>query len=190
MIIGATGMTGSKPVPGQVMIDIETMSTRTNAMVLSVAAVNFKLDVEACVVGSKKLWVLDTRSQLWTRHVDPETQKWWAKQPPAAKTHLLQDPTPLPDFLLEFRGVVGAQDEVWAHGTVFDMGILENLYAEYGLEPPWKRYDVIRDVRTFVRCFPVQNRLCPDEVIKNHKEHDPVDDCVRQIWSLWEHWPK
>lgn len=181
--------------PSGVMVDIETLSLRPNAVILSVAAVGFafadNMESEP-FIDEKSKWVLDIRPQLLLgRHVDPATQEWWSKQSAAARAHLVDaDEMYLQDFATSFRQAVEKYDQVWAQGTDFDIPILTSLYTDLGLKAPWKKYNVVRDVRTIVSIFP-KRRLSPDQVFKEFtgKEHDPMTDSEKQIWKLWEHWP-
>jgi len=172
----------------QVMVDIETMSLQQNALVLSVAAVPFELCKALPQISKGQLWVLPTREQiLMGRHVDAGTQRWWQQQSPEAREHFLQEVTSLDEFVLEFTGVVGGADQVWAHGTTFDITILESLFRDLGHNPPWQNYRVIRDVRTIAEFTPKREER-PDSAITGLVEHDPRSDCVQQIWTVWEHW--
>lgn len=175
-----------------IMLDIETLSTRNNALVLSIGAVKFDLTPEKPIFTEKKLWTPDIVGQLLIRHVDPETQKWWTQQDPEARLHW-KAPTverqPVGVVLNELGNFVClpvVSTEIWANGIVFDFGILESLYAEYNRLPPWK-YNAARDCRTVYALLPeVRERT---EAARVGTAHDPVYDCVEQIWKLWEKWP-
>lgn len=75
---------------GNVMIDIETLSTHTNASILSIAAVEFnKFTGE---IG--KSFYVNISPSEWTnngRHIDGNTIQWWLKQDKEARESLLNE---------------------------------------------------------------------------------------------------
>lgn len=167
------------------MLDIETLSTRPDAVVLSIGAVRFQLspgtnngepyfDDEICILPN-------LREQIALgRHVDMKTVSWWASLIPAARAHWAAN---YPEsYLEESRKLLGdfvdGSETIWAHGTDFDIGVLRTLFAE----PPWK-YNVVRDARTMYRNLIKKRKMSPD---LKFIEHDPVDDSKQQIWRLWE----
>ena len=165
----------------RVMIDIETMSTHnSNALILSVGALEFGLGSAGYSLGEKRLWVLDPVEQLLLgRHVDPKTQTFWKGQPPEAAEHFVYGAQePLDQFQESLAEFLKDTDELWANGVVFDIGNLASLFDT----PPWK-YNVVRDARTVYRTLdPVAGR----EDRKFRPEHHPITDCEAQIYGLWQ----
>ena len=73
----------------QVMLDLETMSVRSNAAIASIGAVKF--DTETGIVD-KFYRTVDLRtSKAVGLHVDPETVGWWNNQSKEARQALLKD---------------------------------------------------------------------------------------------------
>ena len=177
------------------MVDLETADTKRSALVLSCAAMEFKLIGKGAVqVRNRKLWVPETRDQLVLgRTVNPQTMQWWSMQDSGARLHW-QSPalssvcslTEMLHGLGEFIFNAG-KGPVWAHGIVFDIGILEDLYGQTGIEVPWK-YGDVRDVRTVVRELPRQRTLIDHDFMVQHGlvPHDPLSDCEHQIYNLAE----
>lgn len=178
-----------------VMIDIETMGTHTSrSLILSVGIVAFAITEERPVFAEKNmLEVLTLEPQILNgRLIEKGTQDWWAKQTPAARQHWENAGDKITPAALRFRiseylqeYANGVSTLVWANGIVFDLGNLENLFAEYDANPPWK-YNVTRDARTIYNMLP-QLRTMPTEL--KFEGHDPIQDCYKQIWRLWEKWP-
>jgi hypothetical protein len=171
-----------------VMIDIESMSTRTDALVLSAAVQFFELNAETPVLGDARVWVFDIREQLATgRHVDEKTVKWWAEQSDAARAHWRRPAvvTGLVESIVDLRAFVGAAPNVWANGAQFDIVTLETLMLAYGLSPGWA-YNAIRDARTIYKVCPKVRELGESKELVSH---EPLSDCIYQIFKLWEHWP-
>lgn len=181
-----------------VMVDIETMSPHPwNALVLSIGAVHFIPDrPDAPYIDVGMSVALDPLEQmLWGREVDPATQKWWAERDVDAQDCWLRGKhvdvlTGLNLLSTYLYGTTPSEDVlyVWAHGVGFDFGNLESLYRKvFGPHSmPWK-YNAVRDSRTIAREFPKQRTT--SRTIAG-VAHDPVADCITQIWDLWERWPQ
>ena len=176
-----------------VMLDIETLSTRPDALVLSIGAMLFSCDaVDGPVFGPSFFVVPSLLEQVMIgRHVDQKTQEFWQKQPREASDHWAGPNVVsqmVREALLGLTEFVKDRPRVWANGIVFDIGILESLYRSQLMEPPWK-YNAPRDARTFYDTnesmrpkLPVEADLIP---------HHPIADCRLQINRLWEHgWSK
>jgi hypothetical protein len=113
--------------------------------------------------------------------------KFWHDQPDEAKAHWANaNPTThLSDALVGLNGMVGETD-VWANGVCFDIGNIESLCRQQSTPIPW-RYNSVRDARTIYRELP-QLRERPTN-LNLGPSHDPLTDCITQIWGLWEHLP-
>ena len=125
----------------RLMIDIETLSTQTNALVLSIAAVWFGVDGTTTALDVP----LDPIAQP-DRHIDPDTVRWWMGQNEHARK-LLSTPAdryaPLPDVARVLAAAVKEADEIWANDPDFDCTILRDLFPDIKW-PFWKH----RSVRT------------------------------------------
>lgn len=82
---------------------------------------------------------------LWR---DPQTDQWWSEQSAEAQA-AFSDPVDLAAGLQQFATwlrAVGAT-RIWAHGSHFDIPILEEAYHAVGGKAPW-HYRAPRDTRT------------------------------------------
>lgn len=155
-----------------VMIDIETLGTSTDCIVLSVGAVYF----DENGLGEEIYQVFDTSSQFKKgRKIDPQTLSWWSHQ--MTPMPLKVDPNEsVPYHLLRLMGFIREGTKVWALGPTFDMVILESLFKDFDLQAPWKFWNV-RDVRTVVELFP--------ECRKTINNHNALDDAKNQAeWVI------
>lgn len=140
-----------------VMIDIETCSTRPDAAVLSIGAVAF--DMRNCVMGPKFYVNVDLESaQRAGGHIDAGTVLWWFKQSEAARSAVLRNARPIGealDALTAFLTTCSALDAIrpWGNGVDFDMVILRSAYRTTGRETPWKFWNQ-RDFRTLRAMYP------------------------------------
>lgn len=156
------------------MVDMETISTKPNACILSLAAVKFdKYDENVPMDG--KVWYLDIEEQsAMGRDIDEETLAWWASQGDSAIAESFRDDgrQSVAEVMDEFHKFCWNTTEFWAQGTIFDITILENLLAQMNLPRPW-HFRQIRDTRTlFALGIPY--------TYDNPCKHDPLADCIAQ----------
>lgn len=137
-------------------IDLETLSTQPNAIIISLGAVAFNLDeidlLEDLESESRTFHCyFELNDQLHRgRIMDPDTIMWWMKQnttarfaiAEAARVHVV---TGLSAFTEQCKtwGVT----RFWGNGAGFDNVILRNMYEAYGLLCPMKFYNDM-DLRT------------------------------------------
>ncbi len=171
------------------MVDIETLSTAVNAVVLSVGAAEFDPFTDKIEREFYRELRLDMQRG---RHISGDTVQWWAKQltennaeniltnPNSEKL----DPHNAVFSLAEFfksraYGVTSPEEYddiiVWACDPDFDLAILSNLYGELNLPVPWKFWNT-RSVRT-VRML---NKIAGIEMPKSPVTHNALEDCIRQ----------
>lgn len=170
-----------------IMVDIETLSTKPNAAVLSIALVEF--DPTNGEVLDKMKVALSTYEQD-NRHVDPNTVRWWVNQ---AKTNIqaveasfTDDTVNLGDAIRMVKNFVTDKVflssghrknvNVWSCDPDFDLVILDNLFEELGFASPFYFFEH-RSVRT----MRMLGKMIFEDEFKHEATHDPYDDCVRQI---------
>lgn len=130
-----------------VMIDIETVSTRQNAAIVSIGAVEFNI-----LEGIKREFTvnIDSKSsKSFGMHIDLRTLEWWQKQSPEAKMAWQTDKRELPEALQMFVDWLGDSKEkmIIAEGPVFDIGILYSSFSACDIAVPWKFWNEL-DLRT------------------------------------------
>jgi len=162
-----------------IMLDLETLSTRPDSVILTFGAVKFDpfRSEEEITEG---LYVrLDVDHQIVLgRHVDDDTLEWWNKQPPDIREEALSEEgrTSLEEFTRELNKFIVGSNRIWAQGPTFDIVILENLYRQMGKPIPWPYY-VIRDSRTLLKAL-------KGDKSKNTMLHNAVADCVSQARAI------
>ena len=141
------------------MIDLETLSTRPDATILTLGAIKF--DPYSDVEPHSGLYIrMDVDEQsLLKRHVDQGTLDWWAKQNETIREEALGDAdrVSLIDTVKQLNKWCVGVDELWCQGPLFDYAILQNLYAQLGQPCPWN-YWQIRDSRTLFNMLPSDPR--------------------------------
>lgn len=179
---------------GHVMIDLETLSTHTNAAIIEIGAVEF--NKETGEIGDK-FSVRITPSDWCNngRHVDGETIVWWMKQSEDARKrytergeglimNLKAALVKLSAFIRNCSEQVPSTDHhdtvvVWGNGATMDITILESAYEYFGETIPWK-YWAVNDVRTIVDLNPSVKKGMKFDGVK----HSAIDDCKHQIKYL------
>ena len=155
------------------MVDLETIAVTPNAVVLSLGAVQFNPYGNGY---SETLYMridIDDQDKL-QREIDPNTLDWWAKQDPKVMEEAFNpaDRVPLIEAVDRFHKFAWGCDAFWAHGAVFDITILENLYRQVEKPVPWQ-YWQIRDTRTLFD-------LGWDPDMPKGGLHDALQDAIRQ----------
>lgn len=195
------------PKFNHVMLDLETLSTRSDAAIIQIAAIAFDIDTgelgprfnayvnESCLVGAK------------VGHIDVSTVGFWMRQkfgPTLGATITDEDEQRgLAEALNEFdqwfanlaedtcehdaTPVVELSEDIslWSHGAGFDIPILASAYAraEVG-DVPW-HYRAPRDTRTLFALAPGGMPRPPKDATR---EHDAQYDCEYQISQVVEAW--
>jgi hypothetical protein len=132
------------------MLDIETLSTRPESVVLTLGAVKFDPWADEVDTESGLYLRIDVDEQLvLDRHVQQETVDWWGTQPEDVREEALgeQERTGLDDSIDQLNRFLVGSNSIWCQGPAFDIVILENLYRQMGRPTPWQFWQ-IRDSRT------------------------------------------
>lgn len=164
-------------IKNHVMIDIETLSTSSNAVIMSIGAVVFSPSEKT--LGDRFYSVISVDSSLKAgMEVDKSTLDWWMKQSQEAMKVLVEakkTKKTLEDVLLEFSCWWKKNDceYIWAKGASFDFPILTNSYEAIGKSKPWKYYNEY--------CFRTLANLYPEiEHVFSGVAHNALDDSVEQ----------
>jgi len=167
-----------------VMVDIETLSTRVNAVVLSIGAVAF--DPYSDHIGDSFSVQLDPQEQMEKgRHVDVNTIKWWMGQSEEAKKESFSGSNKVEAVLCVFRDFITSLGShstlrLWSNGPSFDEAILRSLYADYRVEWP-VRYNGGRDCRTL---FEIAYPDGPVPLVRGDVVHSAIDDAMWQAMAV------
>lgn len=163
---------------GHVMIDIETMGTKSYSAIISIAAVEF--NIETGIIGQTFYQNISLQSNVSNGLViDPDTVIWWIGQNEAARKKLSENPSELIQTLLlldQYLVSCGPDAKLWGNPARFDLGLLENAYQTAFLKSPWEHYNE--------RCLRTLSSLRPEikkRTIRKGPEHDATADCLFQI---------
>lgn len=128
-----------------VMIDLETLGTAGNSVILSIGAVRFdkrglgdefyvSVNIDSCL--DKGL------------HIDGRTLAWWMEQEDDARKVFSETGLPLSTALNALASAFDWENTlVWCNGLSFDLPILDTAYRACDMAAPWAYYNG-RDYRT------------------------------------------
>ena len=169
------------------MIDFETLAQDPRSTVISIGAVFF--DEKTGQLGPTFYMAFDVDEQIKRgRSINGETLRWWMNQSGAAKKVFNEKAKPAKEVLELFAKWVTANGSIskikpWGNGSSFDISIIEDLFAMYGVKPPWLYYNVY-DLRTFKRY--IANGAKVDKSAGT--DHNALDDAIAQAKFVIEHY--
>jgi hypothetical protein len=165
-----------------VMLDLETLSTRPESVILTLGAVKFDPWGEDVDAESGFYVKPDVDEQLgMDRHVLDSTIEWWGKQPEDVRDEALgpDGRISLDEMTRQLNRFLVGVENIWCQGPAFDIVILENLYRQLSKPTPWQFWQ-IRDSRTL---FSVHG----DPREKGRKAaHNALMDCYYQATGVQE----
>lgn len=159
-----------------IMIDIETMGTKSYSSIIAIGAVEF--DIITGETGDKFYKNISLESCIESGlTMDASTILFWMKQSKEAQNALFLGEVPLKIALLELSYFIEQHKDhcVWGNSAAFDLGLLANAHEKCSLKLPWKYWQE-RDVRTLVAFNPALKKA-----IENDLPHDAISDCLYQI---------
>lgn len=176
-----------------VMVDLETLGTAPNSVLLSIGAVMFD-SMGAFLADDYKFYTEVALEQQMQNHViDLNTIRFWNDE--AAKSGVAapyRGTVAIPNALNAFNEWLvkissGTVDNlvVWANGTDFDIPILRYNLEGCGLNVLWK-YNAVRDCRTLFKLADVHADGWDAAIAKQGVAHNALDDAVNQANKLAE----
>ena len=165
------------------MIDIETLGTKSDAVVLTVGGVKFDpfSDQEPHSPILFRLYIDQQTAK--GRVVDPGTVEWWGKQDKAVQDEAFseEDRISVDEFCKELNKWFVGVDTKWAQGPRFDFGILEHLFEQFGHHTNWFYWQEA-DSRTLFNLLPFDPRK--DAEGKQTGHHNALADAFVQAVSV------
>lgn len=163
-----------------VMVDLETMGTGSDAAIVAIGAVFF--DPTTNALGPQFYNVVSLKSNVaFDRVIDPDTVLWWMMRSEKARAIFTQSQATafsLNDALVNFANFLGGESvDIWGNGAAFDNVILRNAYLETNIPVPW---NFCND-----RCYRTIKALYPDIIrTRNGIHHHALDDAISQAEHL------
>ena len=171
------------------MLDLETASTRPDAAILSIAIVPFNPDPAGPAPEVSSYYEVISLNSCFIEgdHFDRDTQEWWMRQDAAAKMEIInREGHPVRKVIRNVYchlAYLAEQYElvVWSQGIDFDFPILEHAFKKYEGkdELPYKYWNK-RDTRTILKWCGVDYR----NIERTGTAHNALDDCMTQIKNV------
>lgn len=170
-----------------IMLDLETWSVRSTAVIVSIGACVFNpMDEGALATFYESV---NPCEPLPGAQIDPATILWWmAPERAEARAHLLGGPSlPLDQVLRRLTAWAkvmqdhvgdGEEIRVWGNGANFDNVILRESYRMAGQEPFWSPFAD--------RCYRTVKSLSDIKLRRVGVHHHAMDDAVSQAMHLQE----
>lgn len=167
----------------QMSVDIETLAKVPKAVVVSLGVCVFSPD-GLKVFSEKHLLRMDSQV-VQGRVIDPDTVGFWVRQSGAARlSSFPENDRPLrstPGYVLTRLNSMWKEHKcscAWGLGAIFDLGILEDLGRDYGVDVPWSHRQQ-GCLRTLGNLYPEIPRPKPEIA------HDPEHDAIAQaLWAV------
>lgn len=169
-----------------IMLDIETLATGPNAVMLTIGAIRFDPFADDTNSYNGDIITMDTfyrrvdpESFTWPEaHIDDGTLEWWSKQSPEVREEAFteidrHDVRAVMQDL--FKWMNQGYHSVWANGPAFDIVILETINKHIERGNPWKYWQV-KDARTVYGLIEHER--------PNPRLHHALWDCWSQIVAL------
>lgn len=185
-----------------IALDLETLSRRTTAAIIGVAAKAFSLGENKVREDASFFQSVDATScAMLGFDIDPTTVEWWAHKPDKVKKQFSDNRSigwalnSLCEFVNKVKVDNGADTvRIWCQGTDFDIAVIRNAFVVVNKDReenavPWKYVDV-RDSRTFIcegvrLLYPsVEDPYSAIPEKKDWVEHDAMSDCDQLIHNV------
>lgn len=163
-------------MPTDVMIDMETLGTKLDSVILTIGACRFDPYGDGITDQLSLRLTVDDQTEIYNRTIDEGTIRWWANQNPEAIEEALGDEnrTSFKDAMQQLYKFCWNRRAVWSNGAAFDIVLAETAFRQLDMRIPWFFYNV-RDTRTLYEISQV--RLSDDG---NATSHKAVEDAIKQ----------
>lgn len=160
--------------------DVETLSMRPNAAIVSIGAVRFTFEG-----GIKDTFLINIDPASCFKfglHIDKDTIAWWKSQPKEISALWKVNPNPIDVALRKLNEFVGTDNKqfVWCQGGSFDHPIISSAMRACDIESNWKYWQEM-DSRTVFTLLGVRNDLIRKGESNNHSA---LDDVISQTKTL------
>lgn len=165
-----------------VMIDLETLGLKDDAVILQIAVVATGLEICDAPISSFNIYVSPATQPR--RSVDYGTLLFWQEQPEEVFNTVAGGTSSLKDALVELNKFIEALSaaegigslQFWCKGDR-DFRWLETAYIQEGVNCPWN-YWQLADLRTAMALFPSVTPSKPMQV------HNAIYDAEAQMQTL------
>lgn len=161
-----------------IMIDIESLDTSPNCVILTIGAVRFDPKGMGVVERLELRPTIDEQTEQFNRVINEDTLRWWGEQSPEALDEAMGDRDRLPfkDCMEALYKFCWNRRAVWSNGASFDIVAMESAWRNLGMRIPWPYYTV-RDTRTL---YEIAGVSLKDKKYGTSTTHKAVEDAEHQ----------
>ena len=164
-----------------IMVDLETLGTAADSVIMSIGAVKF--DLEPKKIDDEGFYTSITidSNLAQGRRIQEDTLCWWMKQTPEAQIVFHEAKQPLEEALCDFSDWIGPgyKGQIWSNGADFDIPMLAPAYRQFCIGVPWRFWDS-RCFRTYKNLPGAKNVVLAPSGVK----HNALSDAVNQAVAL------
>lgn len=162
------------------MLDLETLGTVADAVIISIGAVRF--DLESAAIDNAGFYAsisIDSNLEA-KRRIQEDTLLWWLKQGEAAQSVFHESKQTLRTALVEFADWLGdGENMMWSNGADFDLPMVAHAYTSLSMETPWKFWNS--------NCFRTYKKLPGAKQIRAAAmgvKHNALSDAYQQAQTV------
>jgi hypothetical protein len=176
------------PKMNNVMVDLETLGTVANSVIMSIGAVRFDLETDKIDDAAFYASISIDSNIRAGRQISEATLLWWLGQPTGAQMVFHEQKESLEGALESFTewfgaGAAGAgKTNIWSNGADFDLPMLAHAYDTLGWETPWVFYNS-RCVRTYKNLPAAKNVPKQEFGVKHNALHDAINQ-VKHVQAI------
>ena len=165
------------------MVDLETLATTPDAAVLTIGVCRFDPkgnDIDTTFYERVKL----ETQENYNRVINEDTLSWWSQQDKQIQEDAFgegEDRIDLQDAMKKLYTFGLGTTNVWSHGAIFDIVILENICRSFQQAITWKFWEV-RDTRTLFDIADIN--------INVQGKHNALTDAVAQAKAVQQAYKK
>ena len=159
------------------MIDLETLATTPDAAVLTIGACKFDPKAKEIHSTFYERIILETQ-EGYKRIINEDTLAWWSQQDKQIQEDAFgegDDRIDLKDAMKKLYTFGLGTTNVWSHGSIFDVVIIEDICRSFQQAVTWKFWEV-RDTRTLFDLAKVDVRI--------EGKHNALTDAVAQAQAV------
>ena len=162
-----------------IMIDIESLDTTPDCVILTIGAVRFDPRGNGVVEKLELRPTVEDQTEIYNRSINEDTLRWWSEQNPAALEEAFGEEgrVPFAECMETLYKFCWNRRAVWSNGAPFDLVVMEHAWRQVSDKPnpiPWPFW-TMRDTRTLYEIAGVN--LKDGGHVTSHKA---VDDAERQ----------
>lgn len=161
-----------------IMIDIESLDTSPNCVILTIGAVSFNPKGMGIVEKLELRPTIEEQTEKYNRVINDDTLRWWSEQSPEALEEALGDRGRISysDCMDQLYKFCWNRRSIWSHGSSFDVVAMESAFRNLDIRIPWP-YHSVRDTRTL---FEIAGVSLKDKKYSTKTTHKAIEDAEHQ----------